>query len=145
MFKKNAALIEAANTIASQLTAAQAEATPEQIEIIKSGVKWKSTFVLGYFTGVISLAFQNRGLDGFVPGTAMQKVARKVQGTELVTVLGGLLVRMDTDKARKEYEHGQNAAVTDGLGGGPVMLKNYFLDKYDFDEDGNIRHKHTST
>jgi hypothetical protein len=138
MFEKRAALNESADIIVSQILSARGEASPAQLKIIESGNKFRSTFVLGYFAGIISVEFQKRGVNGYVPGTAIQKVARKVQGSQLETVLAGLIVRMDSDKAKMMYEYGQNAAAVDDHNSSRVMFKNYLLNQFDFDEDGKM-------
>lgn len=141
MFKKRSAINDAAIILKAQLIAAKEEATDVQRNILASGKKWQSTYVLGYITGLMSMCYQNKGIDGEIPGADVLKVARKAHGDNLATILGGLVVRMDTDKAKREYEHGQNAAVVDKLDNTPSMLKQYLLGYFDFDADGNIENK----
>lgn len=141
MFSKRSAIEEVALAIQVQLIAANEEATDDQRKIQESGVKWRSTFVLGYVVGLLSICFQNRGIDGNVPGEALQKVARKAHGRDMEIVFAGLTQRMGTEKAQREYEHGQNAALVEDLSSSPSMLKNYLLDRFDFDAEGNIQYK----
>ena len=90
---------------------------------------------------MLSICFQNKGIDGDVPGEALQKVARKAYGRNMGIIFASLVQRMDTEKAQREYEHGQNAAVVEDLNGNPSMLKEYLLDRFDFDREGNIQLK----
>jgi len=133
---------EVASIIKNQIIAATSVANKEQQKIIESGDKWRSSFVLGYVTGLISIGMQSREMSGNVPGTVLQKVARKVHGRNLEIIFAHLMDHLDTDKAIREYEHGQNAAVVDSSAKStvPLMLKKYLLNDFDFDVSGNIKH-----
>lgn len=138
MFKKRAAINEAAKIISTQISSAVDQGSYKQIELIRSGYKWQSPFVLGYFNRTLANQYKLKGISNHISSGDLQKLIRKVSGRELEVVFLRLLMEMETEKSINEYEYGENAANIDNNSVICTLFKNYFLDQFDFDEGGRV-------